>query len=69
MRRGIPTIVKEIQDSVRRGEPWNLTFAPCGTLSVAERHQLQNELEKQFKLWANSWVLPGLEEIAEKATR
>jgi len=66
IRRGVRTICEEIRDSVERGEPWNLTFAPCAGMTREERKKLQDYLEYYFDLWAGSWILPRIEEIESK---
>jgi len=61
MKRLVAELKKDVRDSV----PFSLTFQPTGRMTKAQVAELEGKLKHSFELWANSWVVPKLDELAD----
>lgn len=63
-REGPATVIRRVLDHVRRATPYS-----CWSLDEIPREvkaEVEEKLKERFELWANSWVVPELENLLKK---
>lgn len=66
MRRGIKTIALELKERASSGVPYELHFAPTGSLSKDEIAMLEKHLKEHFISFMNTWIIPLADELLKK---
>jgi hypothetical protein len=60
------TRAEALRDLCSRGPAMNMTFMKLDlgfTLPPDDKQRLEEYLEKRYRMWAECWVLPSLEDL------
>lgn len=59
-------ILEDMRGTVERCAVFNLTFSPIPSMTKEDRNKLEEYFKEHYKLWANTWILPRIEELIQE---
>lgn len=66
-RRQIRKLLTELREHIDNGVPHCLMFKPTAGMTKTQKEALQDDLNRSFDLWRQTWLLPWIDMLEQVA--